>query len=114
MENNGNQLHMDRWLDLLKSDLNMKKQEALLKALYASVPELNGTKIESLFNRRFSPIVAVRKDKWEYWFYNDGSITGKFIVAFEDVICDTYMEGTKISAMINIKTKYNGEVDFNY
>lgn len=99
------------WTDLVSKVTS--EQEALVIKKLKDLVIINADKdaVKKMVNRRFPLLERVVKDKWGYWFYNDGTTQGKFIIAFSEVEVTSTGESGKMNIHYDIKETYNGEVD---
>lgn len=85
-----------------------QQDEIILNKLREKGVQFNSE--DELFEGRFPKVTNIKKNGWAYWFYNDGTKDGVFLIAFGnfEVIAD---ENNSIKVEFKTKEIYSGEVD---
>jgi len=93
---------MHEELNKLLHEAHQKKIEEVLKNSFKS----KGLKFDTLAKHaRFPDITAEKREGWTFYYYNDGTIEGKFIIKISDpTMTFTSSAFNKVTAHLEFKT----------
>lgn len=76
-----------------------------------------GHLIKDMRKKRFPKICCISFKKWNYFFADDDSEKGVFLIAIENYDLKSDLKnygGLQLPVVLNCKQTYNGEVDFKH
>ncbi len=102
----------EQFMSKLYDDINRKKEELIKQKLSEKG---FGHLIEGIEKRRFPKVCCVKQGNWSYYFADNDTYEGAFIVAIEEYNIQNDLSidrGVNMTVAFNFQDTYCGEVSF--